>query len=132
MKRICTAAKLRKLRFHDIRHSFASQLVMNGQPMKSVQELLGHSTMAMTEVYSHLSPNVNVDAVGSLLQPPDAAEEKRQVGHGLGTVSPLEPPAAPIAHRRLLGKSLRGKKNPGDGGGRGPVALAGFKPVVGR
>jgi hypothetical protein len=45
----------------------------------------------MTEVYSHLSPNVNHEAVGSLLADHDAAEKERQVGHGLGTVLTLKP-----------------------------------------
>jgi site-specific recombinase XerD len=72
MERACKKAGLRCLRFHDIRHSFASQLVMNGQPLKAVQELLGHSTIQMTEVYSHLSPNVNHEAIGTLLSDPAA------------------------------------------------------------
>jgi integrase len=57
---------LRRIRFHDIRHSFASQLVMNGVPLKAVQELLGHASAQMTERYSHLTPNVHRAAVATL------------------------------------------------------------------
>ena len=39
------AAGVKKIRFHDLRHTFASQLVMKGAPMQVVQELLGHSSM---------------------------------------------------------------------------------------
>lgn len=56
-------AKLENVRFHDTRHSFASHLVMNGVDLKTVQELLGHTTTRMTERYSHLSPDHKARAV---------------------------------------------------------------------
>ena len=46
---------LRPIRFHDLRHSCASLMVMNGVPMKQVQEWLGHSTFSTTaDIYAHL------------------------------------------------------------------------------
>ena len=43
------------IRFHDLRHSCASLMVMNGVSMKQVQEWLGHSTFSTTaDIYAHL------------------------------------------------------------------------------
>jgi len=43
--------------------TFASRLVMNGVPLRTVQKLLGHKTIAMTERYSHMSDDHMDDAV---------------------------------------------------------------------
>ena len=45
-----------KVVFHTLRHTFASWLVQAGEPLYTVAKLMGHSTIAMTERYSHLAP----------------------------------------------------------------------------
>lgn len=50
-------AGLPGIRIHDMRHSFASQLVMAGVPLKVVSEFLGHSETRITERYAHLAPD---------------------------------------------------------------------------
>jgi integrase len=55
-----------KVCFHTLRHSYASWLVMAGTPLYTVARLLGHSTMSMTERYSHLGPDHVREAVANL------------------------------------------------------------------
>jgi integrase len=43
--------------FHSLRHTFASWLVMKGVPLYTVAQLMGHSTIIMTQRYSHLAPD---------------------------------------------------------------------------
>ena len=50
-------AGIKHLTFHEMRHTFASQLVMRGVPLKGVQVLLGHSDIRMTMRYAHLTPD---------------------------------------------------------------------------
>jgi integrase len=53
-------------RFHDLRHTFASHLVMMGVDLKTVQELMGHKKIEMTLRYSHLSPEHKKSAIEGL------------------------------------------------------------------
>ena len=52
--------------FHTLRHTFASWLVEKGEGLYTVKELLGHSTLAMTERYAHLGNNTLQNAVNKL------------------------------------------------------------------
>jgi integrase len=50
-------AKIKDFRFHDLRYTFVSRLVMAKVDIRTVQELMGHKTIAMTLRYSHLLPD---------------------------------------------------------------------------
>lgn len=74
LKRIRRLSGLRHFGFHMLRHTFASICVMEGIPLPSVQELLGHASIEMTMVYAHLSPDAKTTAISIL--------ESKLISHG--------------------------------------------------
>ncbi len=64
-------AGLDDVRIHDLRHTFASHLCMKGAGLMEVKALLGHSSLEMTERYSHLTDRHKADAVARLEELPD-------------------------------------------------------------
>ncbi len=59
--------ELRRIRYHDLRHSCASLLLANGVPMKQIQEWLGHSDFSTTaNVYAHLDYNSKLSSADAM------------------------------------------------------------------
>jgi len=72
---VLTKAGIRKVRLHDLRHSFGSLLIQNGASIVYVKEQMGHSSIQVTvDTYGHLIPGANVSFVDRL----DTNEKKRE------------------------------------------------------
>lgn len=84
-KRILVKAGIRELRIHDIRHTFASLLLGNGESPVYVKDQMGHSSIRMTvDIYGHLIPGSNRDAVNRLdSTQPNATQTQPQKSNGL-------------------------------------------------
>jgi integrase len=78
--RLLTDAKLRRVRFHDLRHTFASLLLQNGESLAYVKDRMGHSSIQVTvDIYGHLVPGGNRAAVDKLdAEVPDKKAEQAE------------------------------------------------------
>jgi integrase len=75
-KEVLSTARIDRFRFHDLRHSFASNLAMSAVDLNTVRELLGHSDIKMTLRYAHLAPDHIAAAVEKIVrQPPPSADD---------------------------------------------------------
>ena len=68
LKRCLIKAELPKLRFHDLRHSFASLWVKSSGDIFRLQKILGHASIMMTQRYAHLAPDVFIEDFSRLGQ----------------------------------------------------------------
>ena len=75
-------ADIEGVTWHTLRHTFASRLVMAGVDLKTVQDLMGHKTIAMTARYAHLSPAHKLTALEKLVS------KKRAQGDDHARIAP--------------------------------------------
>jgi integrase len=80
-KAACRAAGVREVKFHDLRHTFATRLAASGQPLRTIQEFLGHADSKTTQIYAHYAPSerevqmVNEAFTGSAASSPDVSSD---------------------------------------------------------
>lgn len=64
---LCKEAKIADFTWHCLRHTFVSRLVMAGVDIRTVQEIMGHKSIATTTRYAHLAPKHQAEAVERLV-----------------------------------------------------------------
>ncbi len=68
--RLLSQAGIRRVRFHDLRHTWVSLLIQKGAHAKYIQEQAGHSSIQVTmDTYGHLFPSGNREFMGKLDEP---------------------------------------------------------------
>lgn len=89
--RLCKAVGSRPIRFHDLRHTFASCLAMEGMDLMRIQELMRHESYQMTLRYAHLHPGHLAGATEILCRTQTARSEFEGGRSGAGSSEILEP-----------------------------------------
>jgi hypothetical protein len=88
------AAKDERMRFHDLRHTMASNFLSNGGTLQELKEILGHSSLQVTEMYAHFVPDSFRGAAGSFALVSPKSQEP----------PPPEPKPEPKAPPKIRGK----------------------------
>lgn len=83
-----TRAGVEDIRFHDLRHTFASRLVQGGVPLYEVMNLTGHKSLEMVQRYAHLAPDFQERAINVL----------DNLRHNIGTVENQEKLGKALSH----------------------------------
>lgn len=97
----CRHSGIGHVRFHDLRHTFATNLVMNGVDLVTVKEILGDSDISMTVRYSHPSDERKMAAVEVIVghgTERSSLHVSRGDGHNLVTVPDLEEKGQYVSH----------------------------------
>jgi integrase len=80
-------AKIADFRFHDLRHTFASRLAMEGVDLLTIKELGGWKSLQMVQRYAHLSPSHRHSAIERLVRRPTSVSQQRQWGPSSTVIS---------------------------------------------
>lgn len=102
---ILLSALMPHIRFHDLRHSCATLLFAQGDPMKEIQAWLGHSTIGTTaNIYTHLDENSKINSANAII---GILEQKRTLrAFHLRVSAPKMVPPTGIEPVRFLGRGI--------------------------
>ena len=78
-KSYCKMAGIKKCRWHDLRHSFASRMVIDGENIVQVQKLMRHADITTTMRYIHLAPKNQQEALSRLSKWYDKADNWQEI-----------------------------------------------------
>lgn len=90
----CEKAKIKGLRFHDLRHCAASAMVRKGIDLVTVSKILGHSSIIMTMRYAHSTPEnmrLAVDSLGEILEGSRVTQENQEKLVKIPAIGKIEP-----------------------------------------
>nr|DAQ61933.1 MAG TPA: Integrase [Caudoviricetes sp.] len=65
-KKVLSASEIPYKKFHSLRHTYATMLLSRGVDLKTVQDLMGHSDITITQIYLHVLPKTKIDAVNRI------------------------------------------------------------------
>ena len=65
-KKVLNSSNIPYKKFHSLRHTYATMLLSHGVDLKTVQDLMGHSDIAVTQIYLHVLPKTKIDAVNRI------------------------------------------------------------------
>ena len=122
LKQALKEAGITDCRWNDMRHSFASHLVMAGVDLPTVSELMGHSKITMTMRYTHLAPKHKEEAVAKLVErfqqsEGDTGQDRKKAIGGVSTPNLAQSRnVSPVGKRQVAGISSE----------RGPVPQPGY------
>jgi hypothetical protein len=99
-------AGLRRIRFHDLRHTFAALLIAQGAHAKAIQEAMGHSSITVTmNTYGHLMPRLLeevADRLESSLFPPGVETDAEAAGRPAVGVQPNATYRMPLRPLKIM------------------------------
>jgi integrase len=80
-KAACRDAGVRVIKFHDLRHTFATRLAASNTPIRTIQEFLGHADSKTTQIYAHYAPSEQeVQLVDAAFAPRPSVPDEKTVG----------------------------------------------------
>jgi integrase len=90
-RKACVDAGVRPVRFHDLRHTFATRLAAAGTPIRTIQEFLGHADSKTTQIYAHYAPSeheVQLDDAFALTAGEQFGEQTEETSEQLAGTQP--------------------------------------------
>ncbi|MFC1771721.1 tyrosine-type recombinase/integrase, partial [Candidatus Margulisiibacteriota bacterium] len=66
-KRLLDRLNIRKASLHTLRHTFASMCIMNNVDLYTIKEILGHSRVTTTEIYTHISQEFKLNSIEKIV-----------------------------------------------------------------